>query len=115
MAERETIRAKGKKPVSFSKGGLHRSTHTPEGERISASKMAAAKRRDYDAKAKKQANFAIGMLAAGRRTARKNARRGARRGESAMPRPDRRRGRPSGWRNVLRSTKETRWRSRRWR
>jgi hypothetical protein len=79
MAKRTTIRSKGKKPVSFEKGGLHRSVGTPEGERIPASKMAAAKRGDYGAKAKKQANFATGMLAAGRRTARKNASRRSRR------------------------------------
>jgi hypothetical protein len=78
MAETTTIRGKGKKPISFSKGGLHRSTNTPEGERIPASKMAAAKRGDYGAKAKKQASFATGMLKAGRRTARKNARKRSR-------------------------------------
>ena len=66
-----TMHAKGKKPVTFNKGGLHRSTHTPMGEKIPASKMAAAKRGDYGPLAKKQANMATGMLAAGRRTARK--------------------------------------------
>lgn len=67
---------KGKKPVTFSKGGLHRSTNTPAGEKIPASKMAAAKRGDYGPKAVKQANMATGMLAAGRKTAAKNASRG---------------------------------------
>jgi hypothetical protein len=71
-----TMRAKGKKPVSFEKGGLHKSTNTPEGENIPASKLAAAKRGDYGSKAVKQANMASGMLRKGRKTAaRKRGRR----------------------------------------
>lgn len=65
-----TMRAKGKKPVTFTKGGLHRSTHTPMGQKIPAAKMRAAKAGKYGPKAVKQANMATGMLAAGRRTAR---------------------------------------------
>jgi hypothetical protein len=61
---------KGQKPVTFQKGGLHRSLGVPMGEKIPASKMAAARRGEYGPKAKKQAVFATGMLAAGRRTAR---------------------------------------------
>ena len=34
---------KGQKPVTFQKGGLHRSLGVPQGEKIPASKMAAAK------------------------------------------------------------------------
>jgi len=67
-----TMRAKGKKPVSFSKGGLHRSTNTPEGETIPESKVSAAAAGEYGPKAKRQANMARGMLAKGRRTAAKN-------------------------------------------
>lgn len=63
---------KGQKPVTFNKGGLHRSLGVPEGEKIPASKMAAAKAGKYGKKAVKQANMATGMLAAGRRTANKN-------------------------------------------
>jgi hypothetical protein len=55
--------------VSFQKGGLHRSLGVPQGQKIPASKMAAAKAGRYGPKAQKQANFAMGMLAAGRRTA----------------------------------------------
>lgn len=73
-----TMKKKGSKPVRFAKGGLHRSTNTPEDERIPASKLAAAKRGEYGAKAVKQANMASGMLRKGRRTAAKN-RRAARR------------------------------------
>jgi hypothetical protein len=62
----------GQKPVTFQKGGLHRSLGVPEGEKIPASKMAAAQAGRYGPKAKKQANFAQGMLKAGRKTANKN-------------------------------------------
>ena len=34
---------KGQKPVTFQKGGLHRSLGVPQGQKIPASKMAAAK------------------------------------------------------------------------
>lgn len=67
-----TMKAKGKKPVTFVKGGLHRSTNTPMGQKIPASKMAAAKAGSYGPRAKKQANMATGMLAKGRRTAASN-------------------------------------------
>lgn len=60
---------KGTKSVTFQKGGLHRSVGVPEGQKIPASKMAAAKAGKFGPKAKKQANMATGMLAAGRKTA----------------------------------------------
>ena len=66
--------SKGQKPVTFQKGGLHRSLGVPQGEKIPASKMAAAKAGSYGPKAKAQASFATGMLAAGRKTAAKNTR-----------------------------------------
>jgi len=62
---------KGQSPVTFRKGGLHQSLGVPQGQKIPASKMAAAKSGSYGPLAKKQANFAQGMLAAGRRTANK--------------------------------------------
>jgi hypothetical protein len=71
-----TISSPGKKPVSFSKGGLHRSVGVPEGQKIPAAKMAAAKRGDYGPKAKAQAVLATGMLAAGRKTAARNRKAG---------------------------------------
>jgi len=55
----------GQKPVTFRKGGLHRSLGVPMGQDIPAGKMAAAKSGSYGPLAKKQANFATGMLAAG--------------------------------------------------
>ena len=72
-AKKVTIKGKGSaKPVSFSKGGLHRSVGVPEGLKIPASKLAAAKAGEYGPKAKRQANMASGMLAKGRQTAARN-------------------------------------------
>lgn len=59
----------GKKAVRIRPGGLHRSTNTPMGQKIPASKIAAAKAGRYGPLAKKQANMASGMLAKGRKTA----------------------------------------------
>lgn len=55
--------------ISFKKGGLHQSLGIPQGQKIPAGKMAAAKAGKYGPLAQKQANFAAGMLASGRRTA----------------------------------------------
>ena len=63
---------KGKAPVTFEQGGLHKSLGVPQGETIPAAKMAAAAAGDYGPKAKAQAALAQGMLAAGRKTAAKN-------------------------------------------
>lgn len=58
-----TIKAKdGHKALHFNKGGLHESTHTPAGEKISASKRAAALHGSYGPKAVKQALFASNVL-----------------------------------------------------
>ena len=70
--KKTTIKAPGKKPVSFRPGGLHESLGVKPGEKIPPAKIAAAKRGDYGQTAKKQANLATGMLAAGRRTAAAN-------------------------------------------
>lgn len=69
-----TMRARGKKSVSFAKGGLHQSTGTPQDEPIPASKMQKALSGGYGKLAKKQAVFAKGMLAKGRKTAVANKR-----------------------------------------
>lgn len=76
MAGKTTIKSPGKKPVSFAKGGLHKSTGTPAGEKIPAAKMAAAAAGKLGPKAKKQAVMAKGMLAAGRKTAASNRKKG---------------------------------------
>lgn len=57
-----TIHKQGEKPISFHVGGLHQSTHTPPGEKIPASKRAAAIAGKYGPKAKSQALFAKNVL-----------------------------------------------------
>jgi hypothetical protein len=74
--KKQTIKSPGKKPISFSKGGLHRSVGVPQGQPIPAAKMAAAKAGKYGPLAAKQANMATGLLAAGRKTAAKNRSKG---------------------------------------
>lgn len=69
----QTISGGGKAPVTFKKGGLHESTGTPPGQKIPAGKVAAAAKGAYGPKAKKQADMAKGMLAAGRKTAAKKS------------------------------------------
>jgi hypothetical protein len=71
-AGKQTIRAKGKTPVTFTRGGLHKSLGVPQGQKIPPAKMAAAANGSYGPKAQKQANLAQGMLAVGRKTAAKN-------------------------------------------
>lgn len=75
MAGKKTQTIKGgagKAPVKFKKGGLHESLGVPQDKPIPAAKMAAAKAGKFGPKAAKQANFAQGMLKAGRKTAAKN-------------------------------------------
>jgi len=71
-AKKTVIKSPGRPPVSFEKGGLHRSLGVPEGQTIPAAKMAAAAAGDYGPKARAQAALAQGMLAKGRKTAAKN-------------------------------------------
>jgi hypothetical protein len=71
---RTAISSPGKKPVTFAKGGLHQSLGVPQGQKIPAAKLAAAKSGKFGPVAQKQANFAAGMLAAGRKTAASNRR-----------------------------------------
>jgi hypothetical protein len=56
----------GQKPIEFNKGGLHESLHVPQGQKIPASKKAAALHGNYGAKAKKQAMFAKNVLTGGK-------------------------------------------------
>lgn len=62
MAKLKVIHKEGKKPISFHPGGLHESTHTPAGEKIPATKRAAALAGKYGPKAEKQADFAKNVL-----------------------------------------------------
>lgn len=69
----QVIKEKGKKPMSFKKGGLHSQLGVSQGEKIPASKKEAALSGKYGPLAKKRAVFAFkGALAAGRKTARKS-------------------------------------------
>jgi len=52
----------GQKTISFHKNGLHESLNVPVGEKIPASKRAAALAGNYGAKARKQALFAKNVL-----------------------------------------------------
>lgn len=56
------IRSKGKSPLKFSKGGLHRTTGTPAGQKIPASKIRAARSGKFGPKGKKQAAFMRNVL-----------------------------------------------------
>jgi hypothetical protein len=68
----QTIKATGKKPITFEKGGLHRSLGVPADKPIPAKKVAAAAKGEYGPKAQKQAQFAQNVLKTGRKTAAKN-------------------------------------------
>ena len=67
----QKISSPGKKPITFEKGGLHRSLGVPQGQKIPAKKVAAAAKGEYGPKAQKQAVMAKGLLASGRKTAAK--------------------------------------------
>lgn len=69
MAAKRVIRAPGKKPITFTEGGLHRSTNTPMGKKIPTSKVRAALAGTYGPKARKQAQFAKNVLTGPRRRA----------------------------------------------
>jgi hypothetical protein len=71
VGQKETIKAPGKDPISFKKGGLHESLGVPQGKPIPAAKMAAALRGDKGPTAQKQANFAKNVLGKGSKTAAK--------------------------------------------
>jgi hypothetical protein len=69
---KETISSPGKAPITFAKGGLHRSLGVPPSQPIPSGKMADAIAGKYGAAAAKQANFAKNVLGKGRKTAAKN-------------------------------------------
>lgn len=58
----KVIHKKGKKAIHFNEGGLHATTHTPQGDKIPESKIAAAARGEYGAKGKKQVAFMHNVL-----------------------------------------------------
>jgi hypothetical protein len=63
VGQKVTLKAKpGQKKITYTKGGLHASLGVPQGKKIPAGKMAAAKAGKYGAKAKKEALFAQNVL-----------------------------------------------------
>jgi hypothetical protein len=65
-AKKRTIKAAGKKPISFKPGGLHESLGVPKDKPIPAKDMQAALAGKKGPKAQKQANFAKNVLSKGR-------------------------------------------------
>lgn len=67
---KETVQPtkKGEKPITFNKGGLHKSTGTPVGKKIPEKKMDAALSGKDGPKAEKQANFAKNVLTGKKRS-----------------------------------------------
>lgn len=59
MAAKRVPNPMGKGTIT--KGGLHRSVGVPQGQKIPAAKLAAAKAGKYGPKAKKQAAFASSL------------------------------------------------------
>lgn len=53
---------KGQKPIKFREGGLHASTGTPKGQKISAAKHSAARSGKLGPKAQKQEMFYENVL-----------------------------------------------------
>lgn len=66
-AKTKTIRKKGKKPITFKPGALHAQLGVPQGEKIPASKMAAARSGSLGPLAEKRANFAKNVLTGGKK------------------------------------------------
>lgn len=62
MAKTKTIHKAGKKPIHFKPGALHSQLGVPQGQKIPASKMAAARSGAYGKLAEKRANFARNVL-----------------------------------------------------
>lgn len=74
---KQTIKAPGKTPISFKKGGLHQSLGVPAGKPIPPGKMADALAGKNGPKAAAQARFAQNVLKPGQKTAAKNRGRAA--------------------------------------
>jgi hypothetical protein len=70
-AGKTTMKAPGKPPITFQKGGLHQSLDVPAGQPIPAAKMQQALSGKAGGAAQKQALFAKNVLGKGRKTAAK--------------------------------------------
>jgi hypothetical protein len=69
---KQTIKAAGKKPISFQKGALHKQLGVAADKPIPAGKMDAAARGDFGPTAQKRAQFAKNVLKQGQKTAAAN-------------------------------------------
>ena len=69
--KKTTMKAAGKKPITFAKGGLHQSLGTPKDKPIPPGKMADALAGKAGPKAAAQARFAKNVLGKGQKTAAK--------------------------------------------
>lgn len=65
-----TPRRAGQHKITFKTGSLHRQLGVPQGQKIPASKMAAARAGRYGPLAKRRALFAKNVLTGGRRRGR---------------------------------------------
>lgn len=67
VGQKVTIKPKkpGQKKITYKKGGLHASLGVPQGKKIPASKLAAARAGKYGAKAKKEAQMAKNIFHVG--------------------------------------------------
>ena len=65
--KKKIIKKKGKKPITFKPGALHAQLGVPQGEKIPASKMAAARSGELGPLAEKRANFAKNVLTGGKK------------------------------------------------
>lgn len=67
VGQKVTIKPKkaGQKKITYKKGGLHASLGVPQGKKIPASKLAAARAGKYGTKAKKEANLAKNVFHVG--------------------------------------------------
>jgi len=63
--ETVTIKKKGKKPLSFEKGGLHESLGISQGRKIPENKIRAAAAGRFGEKARAQAQFYLNILKKG--------------------------------------------------
>jgi hypothetical protein len=72
--KKQVIKSPGKPPISFKKGGLHKSLGVPEGKPVPPGKMRDALAGKNGPKAKAQAQFARNVLTGPKKTPSKTTR-----------------------------------------
>jgi hypothetical protein len=71
--KKQVVKSPGKKPISFEKGGLHKSLGVPAGKPIPPAKMQDALAGKHGPQAKAQAQFAKNVLTGPKKTPGKSA------------------------------------------